>query len=124
MKTSILLSVFFVMTSFFAFGHGGNGHKKKKTEESVTHSHEMGANTTHGHETKLLKADFDDFPTLHPLVVHFPIVLLLLAALAQLGSLLIFKHELSWVTMLLLLFGFTGAWLAGSIVHPHTSGLS
>lgn len=36
----------------------------------------------------------DDFPNKHPLVVHFPIVLLLVAAAVQLCNILFLRKEL------------------------------
>ncbi|MBF9252170.1 hypothetical protein I2I11_02580 [Pontibacter sp. 172403-2] len=71
-----------------------------------------------------LTASYDAFPTLHPLVVHFPLVLLLLAAIAQVAAFFVFKRELSWVTLLLLAGGFIGAVVAATLVHLHTQGLA
>ncbi len=41
---------------------------------------------------------FSDFPNLHPLVVHFPIVLILLSVVLQ--GILLFKdyYQIKWVT--------------------------
>ena len=56
---------------------------------------------------------FKDFPNLHPLVVHFPIVLLLLACLTQLAILYFPKNEnLKWLTFFLLITGCLGAFIA------------
>ena len=68
-------------------------------------------------------APYSEFPNLHPMVVHFPIVLLLLALLAQFIGLFGFRPQLSWFTLLLLLGGFVGALLASQVFHPHTTGL-
>ena len=65
-----------------------------------------------------------DFSSLHPLVVHFPIVLLLLAGLTQIASFFLWKKQLDWATLLLLLGGFLGAYVASTFVHPHTTGLT
>lgn len=64
------------------------------------------------------------FPTLHPLVVHFPIVLIILAAIIQLTSLFIFRRELGWTVLFLSAFGAAGAYLSSNVFHPHTAGLS
>lgn len=65
-----------------------------------------------------------EFPTLHPLVVHFPIVLIILAAIIQLASLFVFRRELSWLVVFLAAFGAVGAYLSSNVFHPHTTGLS
>ena len=64
------------------------------------------------------------FPSLHPLIVHFPIVLLLLAAPGQLLAIVRRSAELRFVALVLVLLGTIGAWLAGGPFHPHTTGLS
>lgn len=65
-----------------------------------------------------------EFPTLHPLVVHFPIVLLIIAAVFQILSLFIFRREFSWAVVFLVFFGVIGAYFASSVFHPHTTELS
>ncbi len=135
-KTGLFLSAILILLSFLVFAHGDEDHGKKKKEtkdtvstevvqEKVADKHDHSAHGELGHHAnKPLKAELQDFPTLHPLVVHFPIVLLLLAALSQIAGLFFFKNELNWVTLFLIAGGFAGAYIAGSYVHPHTAGLS
>jgi len=59
----------------------------------------------------------DAFPNYHPLIVHFPIVLLLMAAFFQLLSLFVLKKEVSLVTIILLGLGVISAWLASNTFH-------
>jgi uncharacterized membrane protein len=94
----------------------------KKAEETG-HEHDDAMNSPQG-DAGDVTASFDEFPNLHPLIVHFPIVLLLLAAASQIVSFFIFKTELSWVTLALLAGGFAGAYAAGILTHPHTAELS
>jgi uncharacterized membrane protein len=57
------------------------------------------------------------FPNYHPLVIHFPIVLLLMSAVFQLLSFFFYKKEFSIVTLILLLLGVISAWLASNTFH-------
>ena len=66
----------------------------------------------------------NEFPTLHPLIVHFPIMLLMLAAVIQIIGLAVFKREFGWLVVGLALAGVVSAWLSSNIFHPHTIGLS
>ncbi len=63
------------------------------------------------------------FPNYHPLAVHFPIVMLLLAFGFQILSFFFFKKEFSWTTLLLLAGGFVGGWLASNPFHADPSML-
>ncbi len=65
----------------------------------------------------------DDFPNYHPLVVHFPIVLLIVAALFQMLSFFTYRKEFSAATVLFLFVGTISVWLASNIFHAHPAGL-
>jgi uncharacterized membrane protein len=64
------------------------------------------------------------FPTFHPLITHFPIVLIIAAipfyAWGAARRRIVFRRS----GMILAAFGFLGALLAGYVFHPHTEGLS
>ena len=70
-----------------------------------------------------MAADFSDFPNLHPLAVHIPIMLLPLAALLQLIGFFVFKREISWIVLGIVIAGFLGAYAAANLTHPHTAEL-
>ena len=136
MKKIILSILFLITLGSLAYAHDGDKHEKQDQEETLTdsanHEEEAGhehqatqaeANSTANSE-KDVTASFSDFPNLHPLVVHFPIVLLLLAAVAQVIQFFVFSYELSWVALVLLILGAAGAFIAGTYVHPHPEGLS
>ena len=65
-----------------------------------------------------------DFPKIHPLVVHVPIMCLILAFIGQIISLIVFKRELSWVVLTLAIIAFVGAYLASGIFHGGDPNLS
>lgn len=65
-----------------------------------------------------------EFPTLHPLVVHFPIMLIIMAAAFQIVSLFVFRREMGWTVVVLAALGSVGAYLASNVFHPHTTGLT
>ncbi len=132
MKKVIILSFLFIscLSLNIVFAHGGEDHKPKKqdtlsVQENQMHQDDM-ANMDHAvmMESKVIHAEMDDFSNLHPLVVHFPIVLLLLAFVLQLVAFFIWKKEMNWLAFFLLLFGFIGAYAASTYLHPHTGGLT
>lgn len=65
---------------------------------------------------------FSDFPNLHPLVVHLPIVLLLLSAGLQ--ALNVYKDwpPVKWITMAVMAGGFLGALAASTVFHAMPMG--
>ena len=67
---------------------------------------------------------FSDFPNLHPLVVHLPIVLLMLSAGLQ--ALLVYKDwpPVKWITMGVMAGGFLGAVAASTYFHAMPVGLA
>ena len=61
---------------------------------------------------------FKDFPSLHPLVVHFPIVLILLAAAFQ--GVVFWKpqwHQIRWATLIIMGLAFISALAASTLFH-------
>jgi uncharacterized membrane protein len=64
---------------------------------------------------------FKDFPSLHPLATHFPIVLILLAAAFQ--AVLVWKDwkQIRWATLLIMATAFFSALAASTIFHAEPS---
>ncbi len=65
---------------------------------------------------------FKDFPSLHPLVVHFPIVLILLAAVFQV--VVVWKphwRQIRWATLFIMAAAFFSALAASTIFHAMPS---
>ncbi len=115
--------------------HGGkkNNSSKVHVDSAATidegHDHASGdADHHHDEEMSLdqskVSADLDDFPTIHPLIVHFAIVLIIVAAGLQLLNLWLMKREISLITTAILFLGVMTAWLAATNFHPHTHDLS
>jgi len=64
---------------------------------------------------------FKDFPSLHPLVVHFPIVLILLAAAFQIVSVWKDWKQVRWITFIIMGFAFFSALAASTLFHAYPS---
>ncbi|WP_299761297.1 hypothetical protein [uncultured Pontibacter sp.] len=115
------------------YAHGGEKHGEiAKTEEEVQQSDTSALPTVVTPEThaahrlnpETVHARPDDFPNRHPLFVHFPIVLLLVAAAVQLANIFFLRKSLDWVVTISVLVSFAAAYYVTKIDHPHTSGLS
>ncbi len=93
-------------------------------EEESEHSEQvLPTNQEIPGDSESVFAPFSAFPNLHPMVVHFPVVLLLLAFFSQLFGFFGFRVQFSWITLFLLAGGFIGAIFAAQIFHPHAGGL-
>lgn len=133
----ILTAIFLLLfLTYSSYAHDPKKHKKTDEQEAIedtlTHQQDSTAIVETSDqpqdqdikEVTIVNANLSDFPTLHPLMVHFPIVFLILALFAQLAGLFLWKNQLSLITGILLIGGFGGALLVSTIFHPHTSGLS
>ena len=131
------ISILLLLAVVFVFAHGDKKHKKDSTKAPMDSTMKMGEEHEHAqgdtiqHHDEGMKvdeskvtADLDDFPTLHPLIVHFAIVLIIVAAGLQLLNILMMKKEISWIVAVILLIGVLAAWFAGRNFHPHTHGIS
>ena len=120
MKILITWSIIFwlLATPVLLFAQDDHSHETESQHTSDNRTPEEG-NTDSGS----VFAPFGHFPNLHPLIVHFPVVLLPLALIAQLTGLFYHRKTLSWFTMIILAGGFAGAVLAAQFFHPHAGGL-
>ncbi|CCH57669.1 membrane protein (plasmid) [Fibrisoma limi BUZ 3] len=109
----------------------GNDNPNGKQPDSSVHQpphtghHPMGTHqATQIESPASMPPPIDAIPTAHSAVVHFPLVLLLVAAVFQLIALFRPRKGLHWQVAGLALGGFVGAYAASSLAHPHTHGLS
>lgn len=124
MKTFILVFLIGAFAGVFAtntYAHEER-HKPHKTDTLKQSPPVMADSLATSDETDL-DAEPTGFSTLHPLVVHFPIVLLIVAALLQIIGLFYSKANWDYITLVLLASGVAGAYLSSSFFHPHTEGL-
>jgi uncharacterized membrane protein len=127
--TKILLPAFALL--FFtqaAFAHDPQEHKKEEKNEAAVDStaHVAGeaADTMlhAAHEEAPGgggEASLEDFPNYHPLIVHFPIVLLLLAVAMQFFGFFIKSQGYHRTIFVLAALGYASAWFAAAWRHPH-----
>ncbi len=131
---SIALLLF---STTIALAHDGHEEKQDSTsqmstdtiqqhlsEKTAAADFEVSAAHQHTEHEKKVTADLADFPSLHPLIVHFAIVLLIIGALLQLLNIYFLKIEIAWIAFALVAGGVVAAYLAGGPFHPHTHGLT
>lgn len=143
MKNFLKTVVLILFTTASVAAHDGHKSKQDSTIQSADsvvntqanevehnkHSHENEAESHEAHQhdahnEKKVTADLADFPTIHPLIVHFAIVLLIVGAILAVVNIYFIKRELAWTAFALVLVGFVAAYLAGRNFHPHTHGLT
>lgn len=124
-KKRIAIPAIFVM--FMAFSADMFGHEGKK-HPSPTPSPQAEMPAAASPETPAAPApeapaEVTEFPNYHPLVVHFPIVLLIFAAVFQLLAFLVYRKEMSVAAILLIAVGVISVWLASNTFHGHAGEL-
>jgi uncharacterized membrane protein len=137
MKKHFIIFFLLLLPVMFAVAHGGKKHKKDSTKTSVDSTMRVGedkehvlGDTVHHHNEGMnideskVNADLDDFPSIHPLIVHFAIVLIIVAAGMQLLNVYFMKKEIAWIITAILFAGVLTAWFASKNFHPHTHGIS
>lgn len=103
------LTVLCVQLSQSLVAHEGHSHQQKNTTaHTVTPADNIAAKP---------------FPSLHPLVVHFPIVLLILAAVLQLAGMFIYQRMYHYTITVIMSTGAVTAYLAANTFHVHTGTL-
>lgn len=133
MKFCIISALLVLACYTTTMAHGGKKHKKDSTvqvDSAKQDGEHIQGDTTHHHDEGMkpdeskVTAELEDFPSLHPLIVHFAIVLIIVAAALQLLNSVLIRKELAWIIGVLLFVGCLTAWLASTKYHPHTHGIS
>lgn len=63
--------------------------------------------------------EMEAFPNYHPMIVHFPIVLLLAAAAMQLAAFFVKNRGFQWAILAVAALGYASAYFAAAWRHPH-----
>lgn len=119
------VAIALLLLSQSAFAHDPEKHKKPEQQEATIDSAAQqaatGMDTTlhEGHEVTTAIESLDEFPNYHPLIVHFPIVLLLLAAAMQLFGFFIKNEGYHRTILALAALGYATAYFAAAWRHPH-----
>jgi len=115
------LALLFIISNLVVFAQSKKDTIELKVNQKVQNIDSLAQSKHQASVITYIKAhntgSLEDFPKLHPMIVHFPIVLIILALISQLLSFFILKDELSWVTIVLIVGGFIGAIFASYIVH-------
>ncbi len=116
----------FLGIAYFTSAHIGHDHDNQKegaSQESPAQAVDDTVSGLAGGQAVTEQSDEEiylrDFPTYHPLVVHFPIVLLLLAAVLQIVVLFVNNKTLDYVILGVVGAGAISGFIAGNFVHPH-----
>ncbi|MHB8261336.1 MAG: DUF2231 domain-containing protein [Bacteroidia bacterium] len=120
---TVFLLILLGLSAVPTFAHEHHHEKTDSILQTVSKTNEdtsMQKEMKEHHEMKVM----DAFPNYHPLIVHFPIVLLLMAALFQLLSFFFYKKEFSIVTLILLSLGVISAWFSSNTFHADTEELT
>ncbi len=121
-RVGIFAILLFTVFAGRLLAHGNNNHPSPTPQAANTAMHTPAALV----ETKTEQVPMnmvEDFPNYHPLIVHFPIVLLIFAALFQVLSFFVYRKEFSFAVLILLLIGTISVWLASNMFHAHPMNL-
>ncbi|MEQ9442758.1 MAG: hypothetical protein RIG62_27200 [Cyclobacteriaceae bacterium] len=125
MRIHLILSLLLFCSFSLKAHEGENQTDSATTQPAAEESYDQSNSEQHVSETsEEVTASFDEFPNLHPLIVHFPIVLLLVAVILSLANSIFLKKEIDWILSGTLLVATAGAYAAGWWFHPHTHDLS
>lgn len=117
----LLLISLLLCSPIVVWGHGPVNHGAMPSEKTNMALPAGGAVSIDSHRSL---ESLVGLPNLHPLVVHFPVVLLLLAPFFALIALASGNAWMKWTTAGLSLAGLLGAYLAAHTFHPMAAGLS
>jgi uncharacterized membrane protein len=121
-RLGIFAILLFTVCAGRLLAHGNNKHPSPAPQAANTASSTPAAPVEAKTEQVPMNM-VEDFPNYHPLVVHFPIVLLIFAAVFQVLSFFVYRKEFSFATLILLLIGTISVWLSSNTFHAHPMNL-
>ena len=123
---STMVVLIFIFTTINVFAHGNNLHTndKKLNDNSPMSVLEEQSSEINYFGDLLDDLSYSNFPTLHPLIVHIPVVLIPLAFVFALVGIFLRISLFFKVSVILLSLGVLGGLISAFPLHPHTTGLS
>ncbi len=120
----IFTGFFFISLAIALHAHDGESHPSPTPSpaDRVGSSVDQAGDDGH-HPSAHTENKPADFPNYHPLVVHFPIVLLIVATVLQIWSLFGYRKEMGLAALVILIAGVISAWLASNVFHAHVASL-
>jgi len=120
----IITGFFLISLAVAMYAHDGESHPSPTPSPADRVGSVVDQPRDDGHHTAThTENGINDFPNYHPLVVHFPIVLLIVATVLQIWSLLGYRKELGLAALVILIAGVISAWLASNVFHAHVTSL-
>ncbi len=115
---------FFISLAVALYAHDGESHPSPTPSPAERMGSSVDQPGDDGHHTSAHTENGPtDFPNYHPLVIHFPIVLLIVATVLQIWSLFGYRKELGLTALVILTAGVISAWLASNVFHVHVASL-
>ena len=122
---TLLAAFALLLFSQVLLAHDPQEHKKEQKEATVSDTAAQAPDKGVGTLTDAQPASapdikiLEEFPNYHPLIVHFPIVLLLLAMAMQFIGFFVKSESYHRVIFVLALLGYASAYFAAAWRHPH-----
>lgn len=122
----LLMSI--LVATGLSFAHMGEDHDEHASapmqDSAMSHMGGMEQSASAAPLTAAKDSVMADFPTLHPLAVHFPIVLIPTGFVLLALGIGFRSPGIRWAGWSTAVAGTAGAWISSLLLHVHTIGLS